>query len=97
MIGGSGGDDYYVNTAGDKVVEAANGGSDLVYADINYTLAANVERLVLQNAVNGAGNGLATSSSATALPTRSPASAATIRSIVARPPTRSTAASAAIT
>jgi Ca2+-binding RTX toxin-like protein len=47
-----------VNNAGDKVVEAAGGGTDWVYADINHTLAANVEHLVLLNAVNGTGNGL---------------------------------------
>lgn len=58
MVGGDGGDDYYVNNAGDKVMEAAGGGSDWVYADVNYTLAANVERLMLVNAVNGTGNGL---------------------------------------
>jgi Ca2+-binding RTX toxin-like protein len=58
MVGGDGGDDYYVNNAGDKVVEAASSGSDWVYADVNYTLAANVEHLLLLNAVNGTGNGL---------------------------------------
>ena len=48
MIGGKGDDLYYVESAADKVTEAANQGSDTVYSDLaNYTLAANVERLGL--------------------------------------------------
>ena len=45
---GLGGDDlYYVNNAGDVVIEAANGGFDTVAATLDYTLPANVEALYM--------------------------------------------------
>ena len=45
---GLGGDDlYYVNNAGDVVIEAANGGFDTVAATVDYTLPANVEALYM--------------------------------------------------
>ena len=58
MIGGAGDDTYYVETIGDTIVENASAGNDTVYASINYTLAANVEALVLQtsSSINGTGN-----------------------------------------
>ena len=65
MIGGLGSDTYYVDNAGDVVVEtgntAADGTADLVSAKISYTLTANVEKLTLTGAlnINGTGNGLA--------------------------------------
>ena len=53
MIGGSGNDTYYVDATGDVVTEAADAGSDRVYASLaSYTLTANVERLYY----NGSGN-----------------------------------------
>ena len=45
MTGFGGNDVYFVDHSGDEVREIAGGGSDLVYTDVTYTLAANVERL----------------------------------------------------
>lgn len=47
LTGGGGNDTYFVHNALDHVVEMANGGNDTVYADVDYTLPANVETLVL--------------------------------------------------
>ena len=59
MTGFSGNDSYIVDNVGDVVVEAVNGGIDLINssATIN-TLAANVENLLLTgaSAINGSGN-----------------------------------------
>ncbi len=54
------GDDTYVIGTGDSVVEASNAGNDTVQSSITYTLAANVENLILlgTNAINGSGNTL---------------------------------------
>lgn len=61
MRGGMGNDTYYVDTAGDIVVEAANAGIDTVVASITYTLGADVENLTLTSSahINGTGNALA--------------------------------------
>ena len=63
MAGGFGNDTYIVDNAGDRVVEAAGGGTDTVRTTASYTLAANVENLVLagNTHLNGTGNGLANS------------------------------------
>ncbi|HYE27642.1 MAG TPA: calcium-binding protein [Allosphingosinicella sp.] len=46
MIGGDGSDDYYVDNAGDIVVEAADGGFDRVFVSVaQYTVGAEVELL----------------------------------------------------
>jgi Ca2+-binding RTX toxin-like protein len=58
MSGGAGNDFYYVDDAGDQTNEVANGGADTVQASLSWTLASNVESLVLFGAaaVNGTGN-----------------------------------------
>lgn len=65
LIGGLNNDDYILsaNDANDKIVELANGGElDTVVSSLKeYTLAANVEQLVLEEtagAINGTGNSL---------------------------------------
>jgi serralysin len=65
MYGGAGNDVYYVDNAGDVVSEQTtpgtdDGGTDLVYATVSYTLPDFVENLWLQGAgnINGIGNTL---------------------------------------
>jgi Ca2+-binding RTX toxin-like protein len=60
MVGGAGNDAYFVDNAGDVVVENANEGNDVVFSTAHLRLAANVETLVLQgNAdLQGYGNNL---------------------------------------
>jgi Ca2+-binding RTX toxin-like protein len=51
LMTGLGGDDVYVvDNAGDQVVEQAGGGYDRVFSGIDYTLGANVERLIAYDA-----------------------------------------------
>lgn len=63
MVGGAGNDRFVVDNAGDVVVEARGQGNDLVSASVDFTLGANVERLVLTGSgdLEGRGNGLANS------------------------------------
>ncbi|WP_269745878.1 calcium-binding protein [Methyloversatilis discipulorum] len=59
MDGGDGDDVYYVDNAGDVVVEAAAEGTDLVLASVSHTLDDNVENLTLiGSAIDGTGNQL---------------------------------------
>ena len=60
MVGGAGNDIYFVDNAGDVVVEESNGGTDVVYSSIHYVLLAGVENLTLSGlgALDGTGNAL---------------------------------------
>ncbi|HWA12671.1 MAG TPA: calcium-binding protein [Burkholderiales bacterium] len=61
MEGGAGSDAYYIDAAGDVVVEAANQGTDTVYSALAaYALLANFENLTLIGAaLSGRGNAAA--------------------------------------
>lgn len=56
LSGGVGTDRYYVDAAGDTVTEAVNGGTDLIYASVDYTLASGQE--VEQLRANAGATGL---------------------------------------
>ena len=58
MTGGAGNDRYFVDDAGDQVVELAKAGTDTIESSISLTLPDNVEELVLVgNAITATGNG----------------------------------------
>jgi len=57
MSGGTGDDIYIVDNPGDRVVEFEAGGTDEVQALVDFTLSANVERLILTGSDNIAGIG----------------------------------------
>ena len=61
MIGGVGNDAYFVDNAGDVVVENGGEGNDTVFSLAHFALSANVENLVLQGGADlqGYGNDLA--------------------------------------
>ncbi|MNZ13767.1 Bifunctional hemolysin/adenylate cyclase precursor [compost metagenome] len=58
VLSGGAGDDTYVVGAGDSVVEAVDAGTDTVQSTVTFTLAANLENLILLGsaAINGTGN-----------------------------------------
>jgi Ca2+-binding RTX toxin-like protein len=60
MTGNGGDDTYFVDNASDKVFENAGGGTDTVSSLVNWTLGAEVERLVLTGtaSLQGIGNDL---------------------------------------
>ncbi|UYZ72091.1 hypothetical protein LP089_12710 (plasmid) [Moraxella bovis] len=61
MIGGLGNDTYHVDNALDIIMELPNEGYDTIISQVDYTLAKNVERLILEtgsNATHATGNEL---------------------------------------
>ncbi|GAB6141378.1 hypothetical protein JCM14076_21070 [Methylosoma difficile] len=59
MTGGSGDDTYFVDSTLDTVTELTNGGTDIIYSTVSYTLGSNIENLrLLSGAINGKGNDL---------------------------------------
>ena len=60
MVGGLGDDTYFVFQSGDLTTELAGQGTDTVKSNITWTLAADVENLVILNtgAIDGTGNTL---------------------------------------
>jgi len=58
MIGGAGDDTYFVDNAGDVVIESAGGGNDTVQTVFSFTLGGNIENLVLigTDSINGTGD-----------------------------------------
>ncbi|MGF9760249.1 calcium-binding protein [Microvirga sp. 0TCS3.31] len=60
LRGGLGQDSYFVDDAGDVVIEAANSGYDSVFATVDFVLPEYVERLVFQSrqGLLGTGNSL---------------------------------------
>ncbi len=59
MMGGGGEDTYFVDSIGDVVIEnASEGSNDIVHASVDFTLAANVENLLLlgRAGLSGIGN-----------------------------------------
>ena len=57
MTGGAGGDKYYVDNAGDQVIENPGAEIDTVISSVNFTLAVNVENISLGGAANIGANG----------------------------------------
>jgi Ca2+-binding RTX toxin-like protein len=60
MAGGNGDDIYVVDDLGDRVLENAGQGTDLVYSSVDYALANNVENLILTGTANIFGTGNST-------------------------------------
>jgi len=57
MVGGLGNDTYFVDNAGDAVIEIPGAGNDTVFATTHFTLPLNVESLVLQGSADLQGYG----------------------------------------
>ena len=60
LAGGAGNDNYIIDSTADVITEAASAGTDVASASVTYTLASNVENLVLTGTgnINGTGNTL---------------------------------------
>ena len=52
-LGGGGNDTFFVEDAGDALIEAAGGGTDIVYSSVSYQLAAGQEVEILSTISNG--------------------------------------------
>ncbi len=60
MAGGAGNDTYVIDNLRDVVTENVSAGTDTVQSSVNYTLGANIEKLILTGlATSGTGNDLA--------------------------------------
>ncbi|MEH3101714.1 beta strand repeat-containing protein [Sphingomonas adhaesiva] len=71
MDGGTGNDTFFVNEAGDRVIEREGEGNDTVVSAIDYALGDHVENLTLAgSAVVGAGNALSNRLTGNALSNR---------------------------
>ena len=57
MRGGTGNDTYIVNSNGDRVIELAGQGTDLVRTNMGFTMGSNIERLTLTGSLNISGFG----------------------------------------
>ncbi len=57
MRGGAGNDKYYVDNAGDVVIESSSQGTDWILSSVDYTLPNHVEWLTLTNAFGSTGTG----------------------------------------
>ncbi len=58
MRGGAGDDYYFVDSAGDRILESVGEGLDVIYSSINNTMKTGVERLGLIGTGNVSANGL---------------------------------------
>ncbi|WP_375515564.1 pre-peptidase C-terminal domain-containing protein [uncultured Nostoc sp.] len=60
LNGGAGNDTYIIDSAVDRIIEAANSGTDTVRSSVTYTLGANLENLTLREGsdITGTGNSL---------------------------------------
>ena len=63
LAGGNGNDTYFVDSTADRIFESLSGGNDWVSASVSYTIASNLENLILIGVldINGTGNSLANS------------------------------------
>jgi len=52
LTGGLGDDVYYINSSKDVISEKADGGSDVVYSSVSYTMASYLEEVVLQGSAS---------------------------------------------
>jgi Ca2+-binding RTX toxin-like protein len=56
LTGGTGDDVYEIHNIADIITENPGSGTDTVWTDVSYTLAANVENMYLVGSINGTGN-----------------------------------------